>query len=307
MTAPPEPTASLCPHCLRRIPARRITEGGAVYLEKSCPEHGDLERVLVWNEFPRPFREWARGRHTVASGSETCPGDCGLCPEHRQQTCTAILEVTGRCNLRCPYCFAAAGGAPDPEPEQIAAMLQAVRDSAGLCPLQLSGGEPTLRDDLPRIVAAARELGFDHVQINTNGIRLAEDEAYGRALVDAGATAVYLQFDGVTAAVQERMRGADLLPLKRKALENCARWKIGVILVPTIVKNVNDGQVGDIIRFAKRWMPTVKGVHFQPAAFLGRYPAAPRNEERFLLSDLLAALETQTHGELRVENLIPAG
>jgi hypothetical protein len=278
-------------------------------LEKSCPEHGNLEKVLLWKNFPKPYDEWTRCVPATAPASEDCPSLCGLCPDHQQETCTAILEVTARCDLQCPVCFAAAGTgvSPDPDQAQIARMLAMVREKAGLCPLQISGGEPTLRDDLPQIVAQARSMGFDPIQINTNGIRLAREDAYGRALVGAGATVIYLQFDGVAGSVYEKIRGADLLPVKIQAIRNCERWKVGVILVPTLVKDVNDGQIGSIIQFAKEWIPTVKGVHFQPLTYLGRYPRSPRNEDRFLLSDLLAAIEDQTHGELKVENLLPSG
>ena len=206
-----------------------------------------------------------------------CPYDCGLCSNHRQKTCTAILEVTHRCDLRCPVCFASSGieADPDPDLDQITGILETVRDRAECCPIQLSGGEPTLRNDLPQIVALARTLGFDHIQINTNGIRLAQDPDFGRALIDAGATVIYLQFDGLTSSVYSHIRGADLLSLKLKAIERCVELKIGVILVPTLVKNVNDSQIGAIIQFAKKWMPIVKGVHFQPMTFLGRYPTFP--------------------------------
>ena len=185
-------------------------------------------------------------------------------------------------------------------------MLQAVKDG-GICPIQLSGGEPTLRDDLPEIVALARKIGFDHVQVNTNGIRLAQDADYGQALKDAGTTDFFIQFDGLTDDVYTRIRGAELLRLKLRAIERCAELKIGVILVPTLVRNCNEKQIGSIIRFAKEWIPTVKGVHFQPMAYLGRYPTSPRNEDRILIPEILNAIEEQTAGELTVENMVPPG
>jgi uncharacterized radical SAM superfamily Fe-S cluster-containing enzyme len=310
----PSRTLSLCPHCFRRIPASRIVEDDAVYLEKSCPEHGDLGKVLLWKNFPKSYQEWNRAtaEPTVESllpAQYGCPYDCGLCSGHKQKTCTAIIEVTHRCDLRCPVCFAASGTDADPDPSlnEITQILEMVRDRTNHCPVQFSGGEPSLRNDLPQIVALAKELGLDPIQINTNGVRLAQDEAFGRELVDAGATVIYLQFDGLTETVYRHIRGAGLLSLKLKAIERCAALKIGVILVPTLVKNVNDSQIGEIIQFAKKWIPTVKGVHFQPMTFLGRYSASPRNEDRLLLSDILAAIEDQTGGEIRVENLVPSG
>jgi uncharacterized radical SAM superfamily Fe-S cluster-containing enzyme len=316
----PAHTESLCPHCLRRIPASRILIDDSVYLEKSCPEHGDLERVLLWKNAPWPYDIWDRLHAGRASSSDMepgasdpeskgCPLDCGICSRHEQATCTAILEVTSACNIHCPVCFAASaqGPADDPDLSQIEEMLQTVRDERGICPLQISGGEPTLRDDLPQIISLARRIGFDHIQVNTNGIRLAQDAGFGYLLKDAGTTDFFLQFDGLTDEVYSRIRGAALLPIKLRAVERCAELKVGVILVPTLVRNINEDQIGTIIQFAKKWMPTVKGVHFQPMTYLGRYPHAPRNEDRILIPEILMAIEEQTAGEFSVRNFVPPG
>lgn len=305
-------TASLCPHCLRRVPALRVRNGNAVYLERSCPDHGAIDPVLLWKDEPWTYEEWTRRtkERTECDGPADCPSGCGICSGHQQETCTAVLEVTSRCDLNCPLCFAMSGPAQpgdDPDLQQIGEMLRRVKEHAGSCPLQISGGEPALREDLPQIIGIARTMGFDHVQINTNGLRLAEDPDFARSIKSAGATDVFLQFDGLTDEAYQRLRGAALLSRKLQAVERCADAKIGVILVPTLVKNVNDSQIGALVGFAKRWIPTVKGIHFQPAAYLGRYPAMPRNEDRMLISDILIALEEQTSGELRIENMLPSG
>jgi uncharacterized radical SAM superfamily Fe-S cluster-containing enzyme len=315
MTGSNAQTASLCPHCLQRIPANRTIENNAVYLEKSCPEHGDLPKVLIWRNSCKSYHDWNRmnppgrlnGKEDSAYGN--CPYECGICPSHKQKTCTAILEVTARCNLRCPICFAAASArsGSDPDLKQIERMLLAILEKGAACPLQLSGGEPTLRDDLPQIVALAKKAGFDHIQINTNGIRLAQDHDYGKALKDAGVTDFFLQFDGLDDEIYRRIRGTDLWKWKLRAVERCTELKIAVILVPTLVKSVNDTQIGEIIQFAKKWMPNVKGVHFQPMTYLGRYPNSPGNEDRILIPDILMAIEQQTAGELKAENFVPPG
>ncbi len=183
----------------------------------------------------------------------------------------------------------------------------AVVDSGGYCPIQLSGGEPTLREDLPQIVALARKIGFTHVQINTNGIRIAKDASYVQSLKDAGVSDFFLQFDGLTNDVYHLIRGMDLLPLKLRALERCIELKIGVILVPTLIKGINDSQIGAIIQFAKKWMPTIRGVHFQPMAYLGRFPGAPCNQNRMLIPDIVDAIANQTQGELQTGDFIPPG
>lgn len=306
-------TESLCPHCLRRIPAERVPEGDALYLHRRCPEHGEVEPVLLWRNHTVPYSRWNRPGAAPALPPPDPPGDCprlcGICAGHRQSTCSAIVEITRRCDLRCPVCFAASGGAagPDPDLAGLERLLSQTFARAGNCPLQLSGGEPTLRDDLPLIVRRAHEIGFDHVQVNTNGLRLGRDPEFARALADAGVTDFFLQFDGVGDDVFRRLRGAPLLASKLQALRRCRELDIGVILVPTLVRGVNDSRIGELIRFAKEWVPVVKGIHFQPQAWLGRYPDSPRNDDRVLIPDILQAIELQTGGELEVGNFIPPG
>ena len=306
-------TQSLCPVCLKRIPARKVEDSGKVYLAKTCPEHGE-SKVLIWRQDARHYLEWAKGSekgsgplHSFTTVDKGCPYDCGLCPEHRTRACTMVLEITLRCNLRCPVCFASADKNRQHEPdiEVIRGMYQAAMEGVGACTIQLSGGEPTVRDDLPQIVALGREAGFSHILINTNGVRIAREPDYLWRLKEAGASAIYLQFDGVTDDVYRYTRGQSLFDIKRQALDNCASEKIGVILVPTIVHGVNDHQLGDIIQFAKSWIPTVKGVHFQPISYLGRYPRPPGDEDRITIPDVIRALECQTDGELKWQDFLP--
>jgi len=323
MASPSTHTKSLCPYCFRSIPAQRISTDEATYLSKSCPEHGDLGKTLIWKNHSRAYSDWIRSPENVsghpaenvqaaenkAPTSGNCPYECGLCADHRQATCSAILEVTRHCDMDCRICFASADSdtVEHPELSQIEEMFLAVRDSAGFPPIQLSGGEPTSRNDLPRIILLARKIGFDHIQVNTNGVRLAEDADFANALKDAGVSDFFLQFDGTTDEVYAHIRRKNLLSTKLKALERCAELEIGTILVPTVVKNINDHQIGTIIGLAKEWIPTVRGVHFQPITFLGRYPSAPHNEDRVLIPDILDAIEAQTGGELKVDHFIPPG
>ncbi len=306
-------TESLCPVCLRRIPARKVADNGKVYLEKTCPEHGDY-RVLVWRQDARHYLDWAkrgvRGSgplHSFTAVDKGCPYDCGLCPEHYTLACTMVLELTLRCNLNCPVCFASADKTVEYEPDidTIRGMYQTVMEGVGNSTIQLSGGEPTVRDDLPQIVSLGRELGFNHILVNTNGLRIAREPDYLRRLKEAGVSAIYLQFDGVSDEVYRYIRGQNLFDIKKQALDNCAREKIGVVLVPTIVPRINDHQLGDIVNFAKSRIPTVKGVHLQPVSYLGRYPHSPGDEDRITIPDVIDALESQTEGELNWQDFLP--
>jgi uncharacterized radical SAM superfamily Fe-S cluster-containing enzyme len=237
-----------------------------------------------------------------------CPFDCGLCPDHRQQTCTALLEVTQRCNLQCPFCFANAGGvSSDPSLAVIESWYRRLLEAGGPYNVQLSGGEPTLRDDLPEIIALGRSMGFRFIQLNTNGLRLARQPAYLKRLKEAGLSSVFLQFDGLEDGVYKQLRGARLFAQKKAAIEACAEQGLGVILVPTLVPGVNETAIGQIISFALSYCPVVRGVHFQPVSYFGRYPQPPADEDRLTIPDILQAIETQTQGLVKRENLRPSG
>ncbi|MBN1286584.1 MAG: radical SAM protein [Anaerolineae bacterium] len=311
-------TESVCPECLARIPAEHVQRDGGVYLRKTCPEHGAFEAV-IWRGGEAPgYAGWTRPKtpaypqRPFTPVERGCPFDCGLCPEHRQQTCTALLEVTQRCNLRCPVCFAASGDAgsgapPDPPLAVIEGWYRRLLEAGGPYNIQLSGGEPTLRDDLPEIIQMGRALGFGFIQVNTNGLRFAQEPGYLGALVDAGLSSVFLQFDGVEDAIYRRLRGRGLLAQKIAAIEQCAAHHTGVILVPTLTPGVNLHNVGAIIAFALDRLPTVRGVHFQPVSYFGRYPTPPRDDGRVTIPEVIRAIEAQTGGKIRRECFGPPG
>ena len=290
----PRDTRSVCPVCLRNLPARLVSQpDGSVVMEKTCPAHGSF-RVTVW-QGKTDFDAWCAGSEPLAADAGlSCPGNCGLCAEHETASCCVLLEVTRRCNLRCRYCFADGGSADaDPPAEE---MERAIRDIAARCGgplLQLSGGEPTLRDDLPALVRFAKEAGCSYVQVNTNGLRLAEEPAYAEHLAAAGLDIVFLQFDGTRDAIYETLRGAPLLEKKLEAIRVCAALGVGVTLVPTVVRGVNDGDLGALVALAASLSPGVRGIHFQPLSYFGRFPERPEGAARYTLDELMYDLHVQ--------------
>jgi uncharacterized radical SAM superfamily Fe-S cluster-containing enzyme len=314
---------SLCPRCLRRLEAVYEQDGDTTYLRKTCPEHGGFSApvwVCAGPDAPDTpgapsFASWARPKSPSyparpgASLTDGCPFDCGLCPAHAQHTCTALIEVTKRCDLVCPVCYADAGNknAPDPPPAVVGAQLKIVKAASGSCNVQISGGEPTLREDLPAIVALARDQGFALVQINTNGLRLGRDRGYAEKLRAAGLDSVYLQWDGVSDAVFETLRGRACVDIKRKAVQACAAAGLGVVLVATLARNVNDAELGDLLRLALSLGSAVRGVHFQPAASFGRYPWEMRDAPRLTLPEIMRALALQAPELVRTEHFHPPG
>ncbi|MFK5954366.1 MAG: radical SAM protein [Desulfobacterium sp.] len=293
-------TQSLCPHCLKKLKAQRIQTKNGVFLVKICPEHGPMS-TLIWKG-PPDMSTWVRTKTPAGPsirGTETrqgCPFDCGICPQHRQRTCTALLEITWRCNLHCPVCFADSGGSvADPEMHQIKTWYEQIKQqTGGGCNIQLSGGEPTVRDDLPDIIRMGKDMGFPFIQLNTNGLRLAEDKNFVKQLKQSGLDSVFLQFDGVDDSVHFKLRGKILQGIKERAIVNCSEQGLGMVLVPTLVPGVNDHQVGDIIRFGLARSPHVRGVHFQPVSYFGRFPTPPGDKDRMTLPQVMQAVEAQT-------------
>lgn len=300
-------TSSVCPVCLNRIPAGKVVgEDGNIYMEKRCFEHGSF-RTLIWEGNLESYRAWssldAGGKVTPVRAVEVergCPYDCGLCQNHERDGCCVLLELTNRCNLRCPVCFASAGEQTpkDLSLEEIGRQYDLLMERGGPFNIQLSGGEPTMRDDLPEIIALGKEKGFTFFQLNTNGVRLAEEPEYAGELKKDGVSVAFLQFDGLNDEIYRILRGRPLLEIKLKAVKNCKMAGLPVVLVPTVAPGVNDHALGEILSFALERMPHIRGVHFQPISYFGRCGLeAP--EKRLTIPQMLRLIETQTDGRMK--------
>lgn len=304
-------TLSVCPVCLKQIAAERYIEGDVVYLGKTCAEHGRFD-VPIWRG-AASYLGWDDGRRTAVTPSlcatsveRGCPHDCGLCPDHRQESCCVLLEVTQRCDLGCPVCYASAGaGGADPDLGTIGRWLDALSAGGGRVHIQLSGGEPTQRDDLADIVALVRRRGFDFVQLNTNGIRIAREPDYLRRLADAGLDCVFLQFDGVTDRVHRALRGRALAALKQRSIDAAAAAGVGVVLVPTLAPGINVDEIGAIVDYAKARNPVVRAVHFQPMSRFGRCETASDPGERVTLPEVINALVAHSRGTIAFSDFHP--
>jgi len=309
-------TESLCPKCLKKIPADLVEENNKILIKKECPEHGKFEDIYWWDvdNYKRTMTFQNDGTGVDNPRTERdkgCPYDCGLCDEHKSQTVLGIVDVTNRCNLNCPVCFANAnstGRVYEPSKEQIREMLRNLRNNKPIpsFALQFSGGEPTVRDDLPELVKIAKEEGFTYVMVDTNGIRVAKDIKYLKKLKSSGMNSFYLQFDGLDDEIYEKLRGKKLLNTKLRVIENCR--KLGarcVVLVVTLVKGINDQQVGGIIEFAMRNSDVITCVNFQPISFAGKASKMEIRERRITTPEFVERVEKQTRGKLKREHFYP--
>jgi hypothetical protein len=301
-------TKSLCPECGMTLDAEVYDEDGKVFIKKTCDDHGEFVNTYwsdeeLYNKMEDFIPSIAGIENPCVEDTAACPNSCGLCSKHETSTVLGLIDVTNRCNLRCPVCFAnaaAAGYLYEPTKDEIRQMLKNLRNlKPHPCPaIQYAGGEPTVRKDIVELIEMAKEEDFTHVQIATNGIRLAKRENLASELKAAGLNTVYLSFEGVTPEPYIQNKGRNLLPDKLQAIENCRKAGLGIVLVPTLVKGVNDDQVGEIIKFAFDNNDIIYGVNFQPVSFSGRTPSEHVEEQRITIPDFVQIIEDETDGQV---------
>jgi uncharacterized radical SAM superfamily Fe-S cluster-containing enzyme len=303
-------TKSLCPICNSVISADIVEEEGKIWLKRRCKEHGAF-RHIYWAD-PLMYHRFERygvvgggiSNPQSASSAEGCPTACGLCPNHHSQTLLANIDLTNRCNLDCDFCFAnarACGFEYEPSFNEVVRMMELLRSEKPVPTpaVQFSGGEPTMRNDLVEIIKKAKEMGFPQVQVATNGVRFAKDPDYVKQLKDAGLNTVYLHFDGVS------QKTNPFLKIHKKAIENLQNVGLGCVLVPTVIRGKNDGELGAIIKFAADHISVVRGVNFQPVAFTGAASDDDINKSRITIPEVLTAIETQTKGVIKKDDFYP--
>lgn len=298
----PRMVRSLCPECLRTIPAEEFVEDGQVLMRKACPDHGSF-RDLVFSDAEMFLRleEWHFGdgqgfANPAEDGEGACPHRCGICGWHTSHTSLANVDLTARCNLDCPVCFADANRHTyELSFDQAVDTLRRLRAQrpAPAFAVQFTGGEPTVHPRFLDIVASARTLGFSHIQVASNGLKLADPD-FARQARDAGLQYIYLQMDGISDDVYLQLRGRPLFEVKLATLESARRAGLRVIFVPTIVRGVNDHQIGDLFRLAFEHLDVLSGISFQPVTFTGRVPEGDRLRQRFTLADLAHEFAAQT-------------
>jgi uncharacterized radical SAM superfamily Fe-S cluster-containing enzyme len=304
-------TTSLCEDCLGLVPAKIIAEDGAVFYLKRCREHG-VQKTLISDDIPywKSQRDWLKpGDRPLAPQTTTdhgCPYDCGLCPDHEQHSCLAIIEVNEACNLSCPVCFADSSVRRTGERslEEIEALMDVLVASEGEPDLlQLSGGEPTLHSRFFDILLAAKRRPIRHLMINTNGLRIAREDGFAERLAEfMPGFEVYLQFDSLQRDALMDLRGADLTKVRIQALEALERAGVSTTLVVTVKKGVNDAEIPEIVRFALGY-GCVRGVTFQPIQDAGRNDGFDPKRNRIVLSEIRRRIAEA--GVFALEDLIP--
>jgi uncharacterized radical SAM superfamily Fe-S cluster-containing enzyme len=304
---------SICSTCYQRVEGKIVFQNDCVYMLKWCPVHGH-ERVLMADDvdyyrrcrevFIKP-PEMPRTFNTLTRWG--CPYDCGLCPDHQQHSCVSLIEITDHCNLQCPICYAESG----PSRQQyrtldhVQRLIDAVvRNEGQPDVLQISGGEPTLHPDFFAILDLAKAAPIRHLMVNTNGIRIARDDAFAKRLATYMPDfEVYLQFDSFEPQPLLALRGVDLRDVRQRALDRLNELGLSTTLVVTLKKGLNDHEVGRIIEFALE-QPAIRGVTFQPIQAAGRLEHFDSATDRLTLTEVRRRILEQTR-VFRPEDVLP--
>jgi uncharacterized radical SAM superfamily Fe-S cluster-containing enzyme len=318
----PRETDSLCPQCVKearaevlsgRAEVRSLVEGkpgevrarieeraGALVMTKTCPRHGTTDDVLsVDPAFTARIERLFPGRDFASP--KTRLRDHGTSSIKYGRGAVLTVDLTNRCNMMCDPCFMDAnqvGFVHELEWDEVQKILD---DSLGVKPqrqmsVQFSGGEPTLSPHFLRAVRYAKDAGYFCVQCATNGVRFAQEPELARAAKEAGLRIAYLQFDGLGEEANAHRKVGNLFDVKLKAIEHLAAAGVDVVLVVTVVRGVNDDQVGRVVRFAIENADKVTVVSFQPVSFTGRdedIADDERRAKRYTLSHLALDLRDQ--------------
>lgn len=295
-------TLSLCDVCLERVEAKVIFQDEKVWMTKRCPAHGARRDLIATDiEYYKKCRDFLKPgdlpRRFNTPSLYGCPYDCGLCPDHEQHSCLTLLEVTDRCNLSCPTCYTESGPSAGRhrDLDEIDRMLEAVVANEGRPDIvQISGGEPTVHPRFFEILDLAKTKPIRHLMVNTNGVRIAQEADFARRLAGyAPNFEIYLQFDSFEDAALQRLRGAPLAEIRRRALERLNEAGLSTTLVVTLAKGLNDGEIGKILDFAVR-QPCVRGVTFQPTQVAGRVEGFDPALHRLTLTEVRSAILEQS-------------
>ena len=308
-----ENTKSICPVCyqkgeIQKIDAKIIEEDGKVWIEKTCKKHGSFRDIYFGDA--NLYNRWMKYKVTGQDAPDVKTELMGASPLydiHKSQTVLTNLLVTNRCDLRCSYCFMNAGASGvvyEPTLDQIRELLIQARTERpmGSKAIQITGGEPTIRDDLFEIIRMSKELGFSHIQVNTNGIKLAESVEYCKKLKDEKVNTIYMSFDGVTKETNP------WIEKNKIAIKNLREANLKVVLVPVLIGEKNIHETGKIVRYALENMDIVRGINFQPVSFCGRITKIKdekRDKQRVDYVKMMEEIEKEFNGDISREDFYP--
>lgn len=316
---------AVCPRCFAADPefdpeypddicdGHLVERDGRVYLRRFCKRgHGEVwslyeERADLW----RYLQQWRVPTRVINPDTNAYfPSpmgyEHGLGPAHLQHSCIYLLDVTSQCNLECPACYAVsspANAAYMPLETALHAVRVAIeREGGRLDVVMISGGEPTVHPQIRELIERLVPLPITRILINTNGIRLANDDALLSFVAEhRDRVEIYLQYDGQRESTHEHLRGVDLREIKARAIERLSAQRIFTTLVMTVDRQ-NADLVGPVLDTCFE-TPYVGGVMFQPLFASGRAPLLDAMQ-RVTTTGVLARMEDRSRHGVRSHDMI---
>lgn len=294
-------TRSICSICGEIVPAvYEVYPNEQVFYTRTCPSHGSVETDLGFHaDFYRNSFQVEKVMIERYGDGGNADISKGLSPfPLRKPAGLAILEVTERCNLTCPMCYAFSSPSErDYSLEEIESRLDQLISVEGKgISLQISGGEPSVRKDLDKIAAMVKRKGFGQLEMVSNGIRIAREPDFAEKLISWGFTSVYLQFDSTRPEDIIKLRAEDLWDVRVKAIAALERVKLPSTLAVSLYDGLNSDQIQQVIHFAWQHPDTVCAIAFQAATPFGRFEVNNNGEE--------GAAETPAPRKLRMPEIL---
>jgi uncharacterized Fe-S cluster-containing radical SAM superfamily protein len=256
-------TVSLCEHCYRHVPAKKFIRDGKVWMSKECPEHGHSEYVIESDADFYKSLEFDPYGYDVPSG--------------------IMIEVTDRCNLKCPHCYHEPESATTDKPiDLILAQVESWPADAGS--VILAGAEPTIRKDLPELIKRVADLQQklgrqdQDITILTNGVKLS-DRSWVQQIKQAGCRAVMI-------GLNHWSYQGDVVHQKQlQGIENCKAEGILLYYIGYTLENLD--HIPDVLEEIQKLGNTATQYRVRAGSDIGRNP----DEPRYYLSDHVNAIK----------------
>ena len=302
-------TTSLCSTCKHSVDAALWRSQGRIVMRKQCPQHGSEEVVVssnaAWYDELMSAAPVLTAPIDSKPARQGCPFDCGPCTRHEQQALLPIVPITSACNLDCPICYThnRNGDAFHMSESQLRQVLAHLRQAdPAKRMINLTGGEPTQHPDFVRLVELCAQEGIQRITISTHGLRFLKDEWLLERLAQLEARIV-LSFDSFSPDTNAEMLGGNFHQAKMRVLALLEKHRVDTTLLPVLALGSNDHEAGAFVKLALE-KDFIRSVELHTMTFTGQGGSRFNRRARYTTYDVLADLERQTGGALRVTDFV---
>jgi uncharacterized radical SAM superfamily Fe-S cluster-containing enzyme len=283
------------------VKAQIVERNGEIWMIKDCPTHGHIEDIMAMDStFLKHIEAQFPGRDIQAHNDEKLHNHGSSTIKYGRGSVLTI-DLTNRCNMMCDPCFMDANQVGFVHELSFDDVKDILDKAISIKPrrqmsVQFSGGEPTISPHFIESIRYSRKVGYNSVQCATNGIEFAKSKEFCREAAEAGLRYAYLQFDGIGNDANSHRQVGNLFDVKLRAIDNLHEAGVEIVLVTTLVNNINNDQVGSVIRFALDNPKKVAFISFQPVSFTGRDEEITderRMAQRYTLSHLAHDVKKQ--------------